>query len=639
MAVSLGQRLRALRQARGLRVRDVAATAAITSTCLARIEHDRVAPDEALICRLAQAVDPASTDELLMLAGYLPPDVRSILQQHPAESAQLLRDHFGRRRAVVANGCTRAAFVPDELVAALVRWAVRDAGDSVLDPACGDGVWLAAAAARLGELGVDPAALARQVHGYDTDPESAARAVRRLGQLTSDAAHIVHAEDFLRVEPRARLPFHRSGPATVAAVIGTIDRRGPGATSARDHARRVAAEAGVTLPQSAPEWVALIAHAASFVHPEGRLGLLVPAVFLTAHYAADARRYLAQLFPQLTVITFEPSLRGMVEMAVVLGAAGDAHDVRTLRVSSPAAVASALLDVERAPHVAEARALRWSRASLPTRSRLALRSLQRAGVLRRLGDLVAIDAGTVTGANHFFVLSAAAAENVAPEFVQPMLASPNDVPGLIVAPKDWQAIAARGRACYLLVVPPDASLDRATRGYLREGERLGISARATCRRRPAWYALPKPGRPPAFLPYLCRHRPRMLLNEADVTHTNALHSVRPHPGVNIAAVATSLLSTPALLGCELLGRRFGSGLKLEPTEMENLLVPDPTQRSVLLDGSVLRAADALWRAGREDEAIAEVDRVLLGDALTVDGAVVAELRACYEAERARRVRH
>ena len=640
MAISFGQRVRALRQARGLRVRDVAAAAAITSARLAQIEHDRSVPDEALICRLAESVDAASTDELLLLAGYLPADLRAILQRHPAESAQLLRDHFDRRTPPVPAGDGRLTFVPVEVVRPIVQWAIRSARDTVLDPACGDGMWLAAAAARLRELDENPAAVAEQLHGYDADQEACARAKHRLGDVIKDAACSIHAEDFLHVASRARLPFEQSGPSAVSVVLGTIDRTQVRSASARQHAHRVAAEAGIALPQTAPEWAALIVHAASFVQRDGRLALLVPAALLTAHYAADVRSYLAQLFPRLTVITFERPLPGVGEVAIVLGTTTGEPEVRTLRVDSVASVADALNEGDAStPGVAETRPLRWSSASLPTRGRLLLRSLQRAGLLRRLGDLVEIDAGVVTGANGFFVLSAPSAGRVGTEFVQPMLASSSDVPGLLVGRDDWQAIADRGRRCYLLVIPPGATLDRSTRAYIDEGKRQGLDERATCRRRPTWYALPKPDRPAALLPYLCPRRPRMLLNEAGVTHTNALHSVRPRAGVNIAAVATSFLSTAALLGCELLGRHFGNGvLKLEPTEMENLLVPYPTHGDAIFDGTVLRGADALWRDGRDADAIAEVDRVLLRDVLGLDAAALSELRGCYDAERRRRAR-
>lgn len=60
------------------------------------------------------------------------------------------------------------AFYTDAVVADfLVRWAVREPGETVLDPSFGGGVFLAAAAARLRDLGGDE----RQVYGVELDGE------------------------------------------------------------------------------------------------------------------------------------------------------------------------------------------------------------------------------------------------------------------------------------------------------------------------------------------------------------------------------------------------------------------------------------------------------------------------------------
>ncbi len=433
-----GERVRALRQTRGLRVADVAAAAGITASQLSRIERGLITADDALIRQLAASLDRSCEDELLLLAGRLPPDLQAILQTHPAESALLLREHFGTARAA-ATPAAGVPVVPAQLVAAIAQWAIRTADDVVLDPSCGDGAFVAAAAARLIELGSTPTAALNQIHGYDADTEACARATRRLREVTGSASRQIQRLDFLRVESPARLPFHRSGPPAVTVVLGAIDsteparhQRAPTAT-ARAHARRVAAEAGIALPDTAPPWAALVVHAASFVRPGGRLALIVPAAMVHAHYAADVRSYVAQLFPALTVATFARPLPGFGEVAALLGDAAGNAGVRTRRVNDAAELTAALAtsDDDNA-WVAEPASLRWSGASLPTPGRALLRELQRDGVLRRLGDLVRIDSGIVSGANHFFQLTAARAAGIDPAFLRPLLPTANANPGLIV---------------------------------------------------------------------------------------------------------------------------------------------------------------------------------------------------------------
>src|SRR6266446_8176456 len=62
-----------------------------------------------------------------------------------------------------------AVYTPPRIASALTRWAVRSKDDRVLDPACGEGVFLSAARTRLGDLGArKPVCI-----GVDIDAETA----------------------------------------------------------------------------------------------------------------------------------------------------------------------------------------------------------------------------------------------------------------------------------------------------------------------------------------------------------------------------------------------------------------------------------------------------------------------------------
>ena len=71
-------------------------------------------------------------------------------------------------------------FTPEPLAAFIAGWALRDPADSVLEPSCGEAVFLRAAAARLRALGAAPTA--GQLTGVDLHAASVDRARRRLGE-------------------------------------------------------------------------------------------------------------------------------------------------------------------------------------------------------------------------------------------------------------------------------------------------------------------------------------------------------------------------------------------------------------------------------------------------------------------------
>ena len=100
---------------------------------------------------------------------------------------------------------TGAYYTADAVADFLVRWAVREPTDRVLDPSFGGGVFLDAAAARICDLGGNPATT---VHGVELDPEVHREVVRRLAPDVAPD-HLTRA-DFFSVD----------GEPTYDAVVG-----------------------------------------------------------------------------------------------------------------------------------------------------------------------------------------------------------------------------------------------------------------------------------------------------------------------------------------------------------------------------------------------------------------------------------
>ena len=93
--VQFGDHLRQTRLESGLTQADVANRLGVSKGYISRLESGKARPAEATVRRLAQlcATNP---DPLLILADYLPCDLRAILSQHPIEASAVLRGIFGR---------------------------------------------------------------------------------------------------------------------------------------------------------------------------------------------------------------------------------------------------------------------------------------------------------------------------------------------------------------------------------------------------------------------------------------------------------------------------------------------------------------------------------------------------------------
>ncbi len=146
------------------------------------------------------------------------------------------------------------------------------AGLHVLDPACGDGRFLAAAAARIARRfgassGRDGAALV----GIELDAATAAEARRRLGPAAT-----VLLGDALRMSHRERFDVVVGNPPFLNQLASATTRRGRS-----EHGGGPYADAAV-------EFLAL---ALRLARPDGgRVGLVLPQSLLATRDAADVRR-------------------------------------------------------------------------------------------------------------------------------------------------------------------------------------------------------------------------------------------------------------------------------------------------------------------------------------------------------------
>ena len=81
-----GERLQALRKAKGYTLRDLAAKVGVGFTYISKAENSKLAfadyPGEALILKLAKALD-ADADELLILAKKIPARIKKRVLQRP----------------------------------------------------------------------------------------------------------------------------------------------------------------------------------------------------------------------------------------------------------------------------------------------------------------------------------------------------------------------------------------------------------------------------------------------------------------------------------------------------------------------------------------------------------------------------
>jgi adenine-specific DNA-methyltransferase len=478
-----------------------------------------------------------------------------------------------------------AYYTPEPVVETLVRWVVRSPSDRMLDPACGDGRFLAT---HTNSLGVDQDQVAL---------ETAAR--------TGLAQRIV-ASEFFTWASRAceRFDCAAGNPPFIRY------QRFNGAT--RRRALALCARHGARLSALTSSWAPFLVATAPLLKPGGRMAFVVPAEIGHAPYAAPVLRYLLAHFTTVRLLAVReklfPDLSEDCWLLYAGGYGGSSEHVVF-------ATTDRFRPSRRAPRAgAEVSLADWEewgcrlRPFLLSREARSLYAMLRTGPrAARLRALARVGIGYVTGDNDFFHLcpSTARETGIPARVLQPSVRSGSWLAGEEVTEAVVQKWAQEDRPLYLLHLGRTGSLPQSVRRYLDSPVGMRARARYKCRVRHPWYVVPHVTVPDLFLNYMSNGTPRLVANPARCAATNAVHIVELRTATSLRDVIAQWRTPLTALSCELEGHPLGGGmLKMEPREAGRVLLAqddlDEEETRTIQDGiATLRN----WRhyAQRADE--------------------------------------
>lgn len=498
-----------------------------------------------------------------------------------------------------------AFFTPAPVARFLTDWAVRHPDHAVLEPSCGEAVFLH----EIGRRGDHHGPLV----GVEVHPDSAAHAEQSL--RADGIAATIHARDF----------FSHADFGVYDAVVGNPPyvRYQDFAGESRARAREAALRAGVTLSNLASSWAAFTVHSALHLKPGGRLGLVLPAELLSVNYAAGVREFLMDHFSAVSLVLFDERVfPGVLEEVVLLLADGYAPEggrgAEHMQLSQVRDAAA--LDHDPAPRrwIPPGNGAKWSAGLMSPAGLAAFDAVVRSHAFTFLETWGDTTLGMVTGSNRFFTLSPAKVEALGLSGSDLLPLSPpgsRHLRGLGLTPNAMQTLGAGGHSTYLF--RPAGEPSAAGWHYIQSGEDLDVHEAYKCRVRTPWWRVPYLRPADLFLTYMNADTPRLTTNRARAHHLNSVHGVylRDHlrqDGMNLLPLAS--LNSVTLLGAETVGRAYGGGmLKIEPREADVLPVPSPelVRRNAEPLRRIKPTVAARLREGRLLDAVALVDEVLL----------------------------
>jgi hypothetical protein len=489
------------------------------------------------------------------------------------------------------------------------RAGVRAAGPAaslrVIDPACGDGAFLACAQARGIGTGAGGA-----LRGVELDP-----AVAAAGRARVPGAHVEQG-DLFALDPEA-----------LGAPFDLVVGNPPYVRQerlARAQKQRIRARLGRDFPGLPAEALdrvlgrgdlaaACILRALRLARPGGRVALVVSSALLDAGYAAalwdvvsrcghvravvdaPAERWFADAGVNAVILVLERASGG-AEQGAGAGAGPGDEIVHLARLRVPTAEAArrvrGLEDLVRVSEIREASAdapARWAAGLRASRAWFEVEAAA-GDALVPLGTLAEVRRGVTSGANEVFYLPRERARElgIEPELLLPLLRSPRGATTIAVDPR---------AATHVVLVCPSGNGDAAGAWPRQPGARRYLQAhrhvaeRPTLRVRQPWWALPvRPAR--LFLTKAYAGRFVQHLAHVPVVADQRVYAVHPVAGIDVELLAAVLNASFTAFAIESLGRAsMGEGaLEWTVADAASLPVLDPRR---LAAGQAALARQAL----------------------------------------------
>ena len=524
---------------------------------------------------------------------------------------------------LVVSKSRGAFFTPRPIAEFLASWAIHSRGDRILEPSCGDAIFLLAAAHEKAKL--DGRGRGDLV-GVELHPPSVLEARTRLSEIGA-AAEIVTGDFF---------DYSTDQPFDVVLGNPPFVRYQTFVGEGRLKGIAAALRQGVRLNRLASAWAAFLIHACSFLKPDGRMGLVLPAELLAVNYAATVRSYLMSRFASLKIVTFEEHVFPGVQEEVVLllaSGVGQTEKFDLLQARNLNDLKGALgkrWSYFKPEKVDE----KWTYAFIPEDVLSLYRGTGSNRSVERLSSWGHAYLGAVTGANAFFLLSESEATSRSldrRDLARILPPGSAHLKGLELSITAWNSLRKAGHKVFLFS-PAFSQLSAAASNYVSHGESEKTEEAYKCRVRRPWWRVPLVERPDLFISYMTNDGVRLVTNSANLEVTNSHYGfrfVRGRKSIGAKLLPIAALNSLTLLGSEMEGRSYGGGLlKIEPREVERLPLPSLSlvaDAASDLDAVLPQVATSLRRE-KMAAVCKSVDDILLRNGMGLSQADVRDLR-------------
>nr|BAI83353.1 conserved hypothetical protein [Macrococcus caseolyticus] len=532
-----------------------------------------------------------------------------------------------------------AYYTPSSLANFMTNWAIDKNTYSILEPSCGDGVFLTSLSKYKNDF---------KCTAIEIFEEEYLKAHKNVG---GDSRFDVINADFYRQFENDLKNKHYD------LVIGNPPYIRYQYLSAEQRAEQslILTDNGMKSNKLINAWVSFTVASVQLMNSNGKIALVIPAELLQVKYAEDLRKYLMKHLQKITIITFKKLIFPDVEQEVVvllgekISNETGTHQIRIIEYDDIADfdnLEKSSMPLNKVPFKdIDFNTTKWTRYFLSKNQIELINSIQKDKKFYPFSNIADVDIGITTGNNKYFCLdlNTVKAYDLF-EVTRPLIARSVNISGITFNEKDWKYNIERGANTYLLDYNSKEykELNSLQKEYIQLGEDNSENVGYKCRIRKEWFKIPSIYSPDAFFLRRNHHFPKFVLNNVNnAVSTDTMHRIRFPFYIDRRKAILAYYNSIALAFTELEARSYGGGvLEILPGELEKVTIPnldniDFEENEI---DHLLNKIDDIFREDSDIEKVLKlVDQIVLKDKLNISSKVINEFNNIWHVLKDRRL--
>ena len=464
-------------------------------------------------------------------------------------------------------------YTPEPIAEFILKWGINTNEDlNILEPSCGDGVFLA------------------QIKKHNLK-YNAVTAIE-LDEIEAIKAKNIQLENNQIINA----DFHSYCNSTkdkFDLIVGNppyiryqfFDK------NQQIQAANIFIKAGLKYSKLTNAWVSFVVGSSLLLKEKGKIGFVLPAEILQVSYAKQLRQFLAKFYNKINIVSFKKLVFPNIQQEVILLLCeknnSDQHNIEHIELNDASELKSLDMSKLKSPKKnIDLNSNKWTFYFLDQEEINFLETIAEKRNIPTIKQYAKVVVGITTGSNAFFTVPLSTIKEYNLEnYAKPMVGRSVQVKSVIFNEEDWQKNKHSKARAHLLVFPQTAKTQQknGALNYIDYGESIGVNTGYKTSIRDYWYVVPSLKISDALFIRRNNLYPKLIINEANAYTTDTMHRVYLYPNTNIKAFTASYYNSLSLAFTEVSGRSHGGGvLELMPNETERVLLPYHIENQELL---------------------------------------------------------